>query len=113
MRHYFLARKARKDLAKLLSWSAKKFGEDARLRYLELIDVSALELCDNPERLGAKLIVPGRQLYAYHLRHSKDRAITSTGTVASPRHVLIYKHDLYQVHILRVLHDSMDILRHL
>jgi toxin ParE1/3/4 len=51
---------------------------------------------------------------AYHLRRSRSRAKVGGRVVQSPRHILVYRlvpGDI--VVILRVLHDSMDLPRHL
>jgi toxin ParE1/3/4 len=51
---------------------------------------------------------------SYHLRHSRDRARTADGLVRQPRHLLLYRvtrPDL--IGVGRVLHDGMEIERHL
>jgi toxin ParE1/3/4 len=56
----------------------------------------------------------GANVRSYHLRHSRKRAHTPFGLVRQPRHLLLYRlqrPDL--VGIGRVLHDTMEIERHL
>ena len=47
----------------------------------------------------------------YAIRHSKGH-VPPTERVDHPRHVIVYSHDAMTVHILRVLHDRMDLERH-
>ena len=56
----------------------------------------------------------GSGVRSYHLRHSRDRARSSYGSVRQPRHLLLYRatrSDL--IGIGRVLHDQMEIQQHL
>jgi toxin ParE1/3/4 len=56
----------------------------------------------------------GPDVRSYHLRHSRDRARTEHGIVLRPRHFLLYRiarADL--VGVGRVLHDAMEVERHL
>lgn len=56
----------------------------------------------------------GPSVRSYHLRHSKDRARTVGGLVRKPRHLLLY-HTVVPgiVGVGRVLHDAMELERHL
>jgi toxin ParE1/3/4 len=50
----------------------------------------------------------------YHLIYSRDRITKRSGRVARPRHFLLYRiRNDGLVEIGRVLHDSMDLPRHL
>ena len=50
----------------------------------------------------------------YHLRHSRDRVARRADRVHKPRHFLLFRFaDDGAVEIGRVLHDSMDLTRHL
>jgi toxin ParE1/3/4 len=53
----------------------------------------------------------GDGVRSYHLRQSLTRTIG--GVVREPRHFLIYRLDADGVVIGRVLHESMDLERHI
>jgi toxin ParE1/3/4 len=109
------ARRAKRDIGALLDWSEERFGPLARRRYEALIDAALQDIANDASRAGSTgLIILGRRVRLYHLRHSRNRARVDEGVVQSPRHVVVYRlapHDT--VIILRVLHDSMDLTRHL
>jgi toxin ParE1/3/4 len=66
----------------------------------------------DPERPGAKTRsgLPAGIL-VYHLAARRERA---TGVkVKEPRHFLVYRVTRHAVQIIRVLHDSRDLARHL
>ena len=108
-----LAGPAERDIAALLAWSGEHFGEAGRRRYAALIEAALRDVAADPERPGSQMrpeLGPGRRIY--HLRHSRER--TPDGSVQSPRHFLVYRRaaaDL--VVVARILHDAMDIARHL
>ena len=84
----------------------------ARERY-ELLLITALrDIASDPERPGsAECLELGVAVRKYHLRHSRQRAVTPGGFVRRPRHLLIYQIGIV-VGIGRVLHDSMEPGRH-
>ena len=50
----------------------------------------------------------------YHLRHSRDHVSAAIGKVRQPRHFLLYRiRGDGQVEIGRILHDGMELKRHL
>jgi toxin ParE1/3/4 len=50
----------------------------------------------------------------YHLYHSRNRVTARVGRVRRPRHFLLYRtRGGSAVEIGRVLHDSIDLMRHL
>ena len=107
---------ARTDIADLLDWSAEHFGASGRRGYEALIKTALRDIAADPARLGSReesRLGPGRRVY--HIRLSRDRAKGRHGIVRSPRHILVYrmleKEDV--VLVLRVLHDAMDLVRHL
>ncbi len=104
---------ARRDIRDILEWSRNEFGESAALRYDALLRQALIDLRDNPERLGSserEKIQTG--IRVYHLRFSRKKIRSGNG-VHNPRHFLIYRFDDAVVEILRVLHDSRDLPRHL
>ena len=106
---------ARGDIAQILQASATDFGEGARSRYASLVAAAIKDLLEDPERpesLDRSELRDG--IRSYHLRHSRRRAATGGTAVKSPRHLILYiapTADLLVV--LRVLHDAMEIERHL
>ncbi len=83
-------------------------------RYLTLLEKSIAQLQLEPKRLGVKdLSGISRGLYGYHIRHSKGRAISDTGVVEKPRHLIIFRVKGDTLIVVRVLHDSMELGRHL
>ena len=110
-----LAPAAEADLAGILAWSAEAFGDAARRRYAALIVQAIEDLTVDPARVGVETrpeIAAGVQ--TYHLAHSQNRVAPAAGRVITPRHFVIYRlRSDSAVEIVRVLHDSMDLARHL
>lgn len=108
-----LAAPARTDIAGLLDWSAEHFGQAGRLRYEALLETALKDIAAEPGRAGSReepQLAPGLRIC--HLRLSRRRAIEKS-IVRSPRHVIVYRAERDLVVVLRVLHDAMDIARHL
>ena len=95
-----------------MSWSQQEFGTRAASRYLELILQALKDLEANPMRPGAKQRPELPQgVFTYHLTGSRNRV---TGeSVVTPRHLVLYKIDERSLNVLRILHDSRDLARHL
>ncbi len=110
-----LAPAAEADLAGILAWSAEAFGDAARRRYAALIVQAIEDLTVDPARVGVETrpeIAAGVQ--TYHLAHSRNRVAPAAGRVITPRHFAIFRlRSDSAVEIVRVLHDSMDLARHL
>jgi toxin ParE1/3/4 len=109
------ARRARRDIGELLDRSHEQFGSAARRRYEALVNTALHDIADDALRSGSvERIMLGRHVRLYHLRHSRERARTEDGIVQAPRHILAYRMvDSDIVVVLRVLHDAMDLARHL
>ncbi|WP_202948091.1 type II toxin-antitoxin system RelE/ParE family toxin [Caulobacter sp. AP07] len=105
---------ARDDIADLLDASVETFGPIARGRHEVLIAVALADVCGDPGRAGSvERPELGEGTRTYHLRHSRDRARTEQGKVAEPRHLLVYElPDARRLRVLRVLHEAMDLERH-
>ena len=106
---------AQSDIVEILAWSEMQFGEAARRRYERLIVTALRDIAGAPERPGSvgrpEL---GADVRSWHLRGSRDRARGADGVVSRPRHFLLYKIvDPQLVAIGRVLHDAMELRRHL
>jgi toxin ParE1/3/4 len=112
---YRLAKTAQADIIDLLAWTEENFGETARLCYEQLLTVALRDIATEPQRINS-ITRPelGENVRSYHLRHSRDRARTEHGVVIRPRHLLLYRVDSADlIGIGRVLHDAMEIERHL
>jgi toxin ParE1/3/4 len=103
---------ATRDLDVTLEVSASDFGPQARRRYETLIERALGLLRSDPDALGS-LDRPelGAGVRTFHLRFARGRA--SAAGVGRPRHLIVYESDDARVLILRVLHDAMDLARHL
>ena len=112
---YRLSATAEEDIVRLLAYTQDRFGEVARRRYEALLVAGLRDIASDPERPGSVArpdLGPG--VRSYHLRHSRGRARTQDGLVRQPRHFLLYRtarSDL--IGVGRVLHDAMEIERHL
>ncbi|AZN95976.1 type II toxin-antitoxin system RelE/ParE family toxin [Mesorhizobium sp. M9A.F.Ca.ET.002.03.1.2] len=112
---YRLSATAQQDIIELLAYTDATFGEVARLRYERLLVTALRDIAADPERLGS-LARPelGENIRSYHLRYSRELAKTEYGIVLRPRHLLLYR--AARAHIIgigRILHDAMDLERHL
>jgi toxin ParE1/3/4 len=97
-----------------MQWSLDEFGQDAARRYENLIFQSFRDLAENPQRTGAQQrpeLATG--ILVYHLRHSRDRARAKLERVGSPRHFIVYREEDQSIEILRLIHDSRELARHL
>lgn len=115
MASYRLARAAEADIVDLLARTEENFGEIARLRYERLLVAALRDVAADPERIGS-IVRPelGAHVRSYHLRHSRERARSEHGIVLRPRHLLLYSAARPGlIGIGRVLHDAMEIERHL
>jgi toxin ParE1/3/4 len=113
MFQYRVSPLAERDLASVLTWTHNHFGERARLRYEALIDRAIHDVANDPCRAGSESLSDldgdGR---IYHLKNC--RMPKRTGRVRKPRHVLLYRVTGDGcVEIGRILHDRMDLERHL
>lgn len=115
MRTLRLSSHAEEDIVSILAWSLDKFGAAACRRYEALLVTAFDSLCHNPERLGS-IARPefGDSVRTYHISFSRDEAQTAEGVVHKPRHLLVYRvHGETEVEIVRILHYSMELERHL
>ena len=108
-----LARAASRDITAILKWSLTEFGEAAALRYADLIEQALTDIAADPKRPGSKQRSEiGKGCHTYHLEFSRSRV--AGGRVKEPRHFLIYRlRDRNAIEIIRILHDSRDLARHL
>ena len=87
----------------------------ARLRYEALLARAILDVADDPDRVGSYTrpeIAP--EARTYHLWHSRNRIEPVSERVHHPRHFLLFrKCGEGPIEIGRVLHESVDLARHL
>lgn len=114
MARYRLSAAAQADILNILAWTDEQFGEVARKRYEALIAAGLRDVASAPNQAGsAERPELGDGVRSWHLRLSRERGRTATGIVRNPRHLLIYQPGLDAVLIARVLHDAMELVRHL
>jgi len=111
---YRLSAAAREDIVQILAYTEVNFGEIARARYERLLIAALRDIAADPERVGSIARAElGNKIRSYHLRYSRDRARTEHGIVLRPRHFLLYRMMPQIIGIGRVLHDAMELQRHL
>jgi toxin ParE1/3/4 len=106
---------AEQDLADIFDHTAEQFGAASRRRYEALIATALEDLRRDPLRIGTKDRAElGEGVRTYHIRHSRERGLKPDRRVRSPRHILVYQlPDPNSLLVLRVLHEAMDLARHL
>ena len=101
---------ARRDIDEITDWTRIEFGATAAERYLALFRQAFNDLVVDPELLGARFRPDlGQDIFCYHLRSSRDRA---PSLVRNPRHFILYRLRGRIVRVIRILHDSRDLSRH-
>ena len=114
MLRYRLSDAAQVDVVNILAWTHEQFGEAARLRYESLIVAALRDVATHPDRPGS-IARPelGAGVRSWHLRLSRGHGSASAETVRRPRHFLVYRPEPALVVVARLLHDSMELARHL
>jgi toxin ParE1/3/4 len=114
MFRYRLSEAAQGDVLEILAWTHERFGEAARLRYESLIVAALRDVASQPDRPGS-LSRPelGAGVRTWHLRLSREHAKPGVGIVHRPRHFLVYRLQPSLLVVGRVLHDAMELARHL
>lgn len=110
-----LAAAARADLVDILEHSEREFGLAARQRYETLVATALRDIGEAPERAGSALRPElGDGIRSWHLRLSRERARMDGVIVRRPRHLILYSIiDDATVGVLRLLHDAMELHRHI
>jgi toxin ParE1/3/4 len=99
-----LGRQAEQDYVEILQWTTKTFGEGQASTYAETMARAIEALEDGPDVLGARArddIQPG--IRTLHVAR-QGRA---------GRHFVVFRVAGSDIDVLRLLHDSMDLPRHL
>ena len=114
MLRYRLSDVAQGDVLSILAWTHEQFGELARLRYESLIVAALRDVASQADRPGS-LARPelGAGVRSWHLRLSRDHVKPGVGVVRRPRHFLVYRSEPALIVVGRVLHDAMELVRHL
>lgn len=103
--HVQLSAAAEQDFQSIITWSAEQFGVAQARSYAEIVTAAILALEDGPDVLGNRWrdeIAPGLRIL--HAARNGRRA----------RHMLLYRAGPDAViDVLRILHDAMDIERHI
>jgi toxin ParE1/3/4 len=111
MAGFRLTQTARADIVSILAWSHEQFGEEARKRYEALIATAIRDAASRSDDDGHTLRPEiGEGAFTWHLSRSRARA--PGGRVHRPRHFLVCRRDGDTLVIGRVLHDAMDLRRH-
>ena len=100
-----LAAQAESDFSEIITWTLENFGERQAETYAETLILAIEALHDGLEQLGAKA------------RHDIGPGISTLHVARqgrSGRHFLVFReaNDQY-IDVLRLLHDSMDLARHI
>ncbi|HET7326906.1 MAG TPA: type II toxin-antitoxin system RelE/ParE family toxin [Nocardioidaceae bacterium] len=111
MAGYRLTHAAQTDIVAILAWSEEQFGEEARKRYEVLIGTAIRDAASRTDD-GGQTPRPdlGDGVFSWHLTQSRTRS--PGGTVRRPRHFLICRREGDVWVIGRVLHDAMELRRH-
>lgn len=101
----WLTTAAEQDVLDIVLWTAGHFGVEQARRYRATIFAALRDLGDGPNTMGARDRAElGRNLRTLHVARRGRRG----------RHVILFTAvDGRRIEIVRILHDSMDLARHL
>jgi toxin ParE1/3/4 len=88
---------AKADLREIERYTAEKWGEKQASIYLEKVAIAGDRLVQNPTLLGRPRFEIRQGYYSYHFE----------------KHLFIFRITDESIQIVRVLHQSMDLPRHL
>ncbi len=112
MARYRFTHAAQADIVAILAWSHERFGAEARQRYEALIATAIRDAAARSNEIGVTARPElGDGVFSWHLAQSRSRSLR--GTVHRPRHFLICRRDDALLGVGRVLHDAMELRRHL
>jgi toxin ParE1/3/4 len=92
------------DFANILGWTAETFGPAQANIYRDTLLQAIAELAEGPDVVGSKVrdeIMKG--LHTLHVARHGRRG----------RHFLMYRVSKRTIEIIRILHDAMELRRHL
>ena len=100
-----VARASQQDLSTILVWTEQHFGTRQAHTYARTLALALRALTDGPEIAGVKPrddILPG--VLVLHVARQRRKG----------RHLIVFRLGRkHIIEVLRVLHDSMDLARHL
>ncbi len=94
------------DYIQILRWTERHFGKDQARIYARTLGAALLDLRDGPRIIGSHLCTDlADNIYTLHVARKGF-----TG-----RHFVVFRanDESRQIDVLRILHDSMDLMRHL
>jgi len=95
MKKISITPQARADLRDIGRYTDKKWGRQQRFTYIRQLTDRFAYLAENPHR--------GRK---------RDELVGSPLSYHEGRHIIFYRSTADGIEVLRILHDSMDFLRH-
>lgn len=101
-----LAAAAEADYRDILRWTVKSFGPQQAKIYAETLSLALRDLSAGPEIIGSKQRPEiGENLWTLHVARNGRKG----------RHFVMFRANAAQqtIDVLRLLHDSMDLQRHL
>ena len=101
------------DIEDCLLLSLTDFGELAAERYAELLSVALEDIQENPDLIGSSEYDEFPHIRSVHLRYFRDKAKIDGVAVKKPRHFVVYSELEEEIVVIRVLHERMQVERHL
>ena len=102
-----LTEAAKADLRSTINWTADQFGNEQAKIYAQIIYEAFSALTEGPNAVGVKTCIEvSDKVYMLHTARSGKKA----------RHLIMFQIETQTEHtiqIIRILHDSMDISRHI
>ncbi|HET8928602.1 MAG TPA: type II toxin-antitoxin system RelE/ParE family toxin [Microbacterium sp.] len=111
-RSYTIAPAAQADIIGILVVSYDHFGSTVRDGYEQLIAAAIDDIVGDRIRVGVQDrpdLGPG--IRSRHVRLSRDNVPADVRRIIRPRHIVFFREFDGEVHILRVLHEVMDLVR--
>ncbi len=96
MASYVFTEKAERDIEKIIDYTVGRWGDSQAIQYIESLQEVAQLLADNPE-IGMK----------------RDTLCAGLLSFPCQSHILYYLTSSHGVSIIRVLHSSMDSIKHI
>lgn len=108
---YRLTTAANRDVVEILAYTEANFGQALRRHYQAAIAQSLMDICADPNRRGVvELNELAGGLLTYHFRHNARTKLQ----IRNPRHLLVFRFaGPGLLLVVRVLHENMDIARHI
>ena len=100
-----LSQAAQADFSAIVAWTAAHFGDVQAQKYADILTLAIAALHEGPDVIGAKT------------RHEIDHGLMSLHVARMGRkgsHFVVFRVATENtIDVLRVLHESMDLMRHL